>query len=251
MQISGKNIVLTGAQGGIGQRLHQSLLDAGAHVYAIGRKAANGIIPTDLANKEKVATLCETLRHKDIDILINLAGMMYFGHFDQQSSKDIEKMIAVNITSPIQLAQALIPNMLERGQGKIVNIGSIFGALAFPHFVTYSATKAGLKSFSEGLRREYDGKGIHVTHIAPRAVNTPFNTPIITELHKRTQTHNDSIETVTRIILQAIIRDENNVSIGIPETIFSHINAILPSFINQGLRAKRDIANTLLNEYTS
>lgn len=251
MPLNGINVALTGAQGGIGTCLHKTLVQAGANVLAIGRKNTAGVVVADLSNKDEVNTLCAKLRHKKIDLLINLAGMMYFGHFDQQNHENIEKMIAVNLTSPIQLVQAVIPGMLERGRGKIINIGSIFGDLAFPHFVTYSATKSGLKNFSDGLRREYEGKGVHITYIAPRAINTPFNTPIIKELHKRTNTHNDSIEKVTLIIYQAIINNLTRVNIGIPETFFSALNAIFPLLINQGIRPKRDIANRLLEEYSS
>jgi short-subunit dehydrogenase len=254
MQLDGKTVVLTGAQGGIGKCLHASLLAAGATVIAIGRRVeadVAGSMVVDLANQQQVLELCQQLKEKPVDILINLAGMMYFGHCAAQSPEHLEAMIRVNLTTPIQLTQSVVPHMLAQGSGKIVNVGSIFGALAFPHFAVYSATKAGLKGFSEAIRREYKGQGVGVTHIAPRAVDTAFNHGAIAELHKRTQTQSDSAEQVASIIQQAIIDDRSNVDIGFPERFFVRLNALIPSVIDKALVAKRDIANILLEEYTS
>lgn len=248
MQLKGKIIVLTGGQGGIGKILSASLRDTGAQVIVIDRQTGIDTWPTDLADEEALLDLCERLAKQHVDILINLAGLMYFGNLHQQPINQLSALIRVNLEVPIRLSQAVIPGMLKRGSGQIVNIGSVFGSLAFPHFATYSATKAGLKGFSEALRREYTGKGIAVTYIAPRAVKTALNGGIIADLHDRTGVVNDSPEKVARIILKAIKEDRKSVTIGFPETIFTKINSLLPGLIDTALLSKRNVADQLLNE---
>ena len=248
MQPKGKTIALTGGQGGIGQLLAASLQKAGARVIVIDRQPGINTWQTDLADEKSLFDTCGKLAKEPVDILINLAGLMYFGHLHEQPSGQLAAMLRVNLEAPMRLSQAVIPGMLKRSSGQIVNIGSVFGALAFPHFVTYSATKAGLKGFSEALRREYAGKGISVTHIAPRAVKTPLNGGIITELHKRTGVVNDSPEKVSNIILNAMEEEYKNITIGFPEAIFTKINALLPGVVDNALTSKRNIADQLLNK---
>ena len=248
MQLKGKTVVLTGGQGGIGKILASSLENVGARVIVVDRQLGIDTWPTDLSDEKALLGLCEKLTKQPVDILINLAGLMYFGHLHEQPTDQLATMLRVNLEVPIRLSQAVIPGMLKRGSGQIVNIGSVFGALAFPHFVTYSTTKAGLKGFSEALRREYAGKGITVTHIAPRAVKTALNGGIIADLHERTGVINDSPEKVASIILKSIEKERKNVTIGFPETIFTKINALLPGVIDNALTGKRDIADHLLNE---
>jgi len=246
MRLKGKQVVLTGGQGGIGRCLAQKLSDQGAHLTIIDQQEKPGTIVADLANKESVDQLCTDLANREIDILINLAGLMYFGHTPRHPPEHLAAMIQVNLETPIRLTQTVLPGMLKRKSGRIVNIGSVFGALAFPHFSVYSATKAGLRGFSEALRREYTGKGITVTYIAPRAVKTSMNQGAIAKLHARTQTTSDPPEQVAHTIAEAICDDRKNLTIGFPESLFVRINALAPSIIDNALIGKRDIANTIL-----
>jgi len=249
MPLSGKNVVLTGGNGGIGKLLAAKLRMQGAQVSIIDRTAGENTRVTNLADADELDALCATLALQRVDILINLAGLMYFGHLQDQTAAYLSAMLIVNLEVPIRLSQAVIPGMLQRGEGQIVNIGSVFGALAFPHFTVYSATKAGLKGFSEAMRREYAGKGISVTHIAPRAVKTPLNNGAIEELHRRTHVTNDEPELVANIIAEAILRKRKNVAIGQPESFFMRLNAVLPGLVDCALVAKRDIADAILDSY--
>ncbi len=250
MQLKGKRIYMTGGAGGIGLVLAQKLRQAGAIVVTIDRQQGADIV-TDLSSEEQLSRLCAQLAQENVDILVNLAGLMYFGHFPLQPQQHVSAMLRVNLEAPLRLAQAVIPGMRLRGQGQIVNIGSVFGAIPFPHFVTYSTTKAGLKAFSESLNREYAGKGISITHIAPRAVTTPLNGGLVAELHKRTGVVSDDPETVTDKIVHAIAHDSKSAVIGFPESFFARLNALLPGVIDGALTEKRDIADNLLNEYSN
>ncbi len=246
MPLNGKRIVLTGASGGIGTALAELLIQQHADLITVGRSNDAVDWVYDLNQELEVTALCQHLQRQPIDILINLAGLMYFGHLTEQGTDNIKNLLMVNLEVPIRLSQAVLPTMVKQGQGHIVNIGSVFGALPFPHFATYSATKAGLHGFSEALRREYNGKGISVTHVSPRAVKTPMNHALITELHKRTQVMHDEPQKVARIIVDAIIHKRKRVVIGQPESLFVKLNSFIPSLIDKALIAKRDIADQLL-----
>lgn len=247
MPLKNKKIVVTGGSGGIGRELVKNLQRAGAQVLIIDREAGDNVPPVDLSDSSAVNDLCMQLAQKPIDILINLAGLMYFGNLEDQSRQHLATMIKVNLETPLRLTQAVLPGMKARGSGHIVNIGSVFGSLPFPHFVTYSATKAGLKGFSDALRREVSGKGISVTHIAPRAVKTGLNSGLIADLHKRTKVVNDDPAKVAAIIFKAIIEKKKNITIGGAEGFFIKLNALCPALVDRGLSGKRDIADELLN----
>jgi len=252
MEIKSKKIVLTGGTGGIGKYLAELLCEEGGDILVVSRKgediAGRGSgLKCDLSTDDGINNLCKKLSEEKVDILINLAGFLYFGHFEKQEASNLANILKVNLEAPMRLSQAVIPHMLEQKSGKIVNIGSVFGAICFPHFVTYSTTKAGLKGFSEALRREYMGKGISVSHIAPRAVETSLNGGIISELHKKTKTVHDDPQKVARIIFNAIKNDKENAIIGVPEAFFARFNSIFPSVIDKALIEKRDIAEKLIN----
>ena len=247
MQLEGKKIILTGGAGGIGSLLAERLRGTGANVLTIDRSEKADIV-ADLSSSESLSSLCSRFGSHRTDILINLAGLMYFGDFTLQPVSHLETMLRVNLQAPMHLTQAVLPGMLARKEGMIVNIGSVLGAIPFPHFVTYSATKGGLKAFSDSLRREYDDMGINVVHVSPRAVKTPLNTPIIDELHKKTKVARDTPEKVVDLILHAIRKQKKNTTIGLPESFFSKLNALFPQIIDHALIKNRDTANLLLKE---
>lgn len=246
MQLKNKTVVVTGAQGGIGRCLVKLLEQRDAKVIAVGRNSEANITLADLADNDSVESLCNKLKQQDVDILINLAGLMHFGSIKQQPVAELEKLIAVNLTTPIKLVQSVLPAMEKKNKGMIVNIGSIFGSLPFPYFSAYSSTKAGLKGFSDSLRREYQHTGIRVTHISPRAVDTAFNTRAIDRFNERTQASIDTPEKVANIILNAILTEKKNVNVGFAENIFVQINKVVPSIVDKALNSKRYIASQIL-----
>lgn len=105
-------------------------------------------------------------------MLINNAGTMTVGHMADRRDADVERMITTNLAAPILLTRDLLP-ALRLARGRVVNIGLVFGDIAYPFFAAYSATKFGLRGFSDALRRELAGQGVGVTYIAPRATRTP------------------------------------------------------------------------------
>ena len=141
----------------------------------------------------------------------------------------------VNVYGTIRLTQAVLPAMLKRDSGRIVNIGSTFGSLAFPYFGVYSATKSAVRGFSEALRRELIDSGVGVTYIAPRAVRSTQPDTFF-EMAKKMGMNLDDAEKVAGIIVKAVEKESNEVSIGGPEKFFTLVNKLKPSMVDGGLK---------------
>lgn len=173
MRLEGATALVTGASSGIGRATAAALAGRGARVVALGRDAARleGVgerqVVWDLAEPGAVAE-----EIGPVDVLVNNAGAGWAGPFAE--TPDVERLVAVNLVAPILLTRALLPGMLERGRGHIVNVASIAGFVAPRDEAVYAATKAGLVAFSESLRYELRGSGVGVTLVAPGVVATPF-----------------------------------------------------------------------------
>jgi hypothetical protein len=127
-------------------------------------------VAVDLSSREAIERSVEQL--PPIDLLINNAGRLTGGLLEAQELDDVYAMFQVNLLGPIQLTRAVLPGMLERGRGKIVNNASISGYAYFPATSTYAAAKAGVVAFSEALRRELNGTGVSVLHLVTPGVDT-------------------------------------------------------------------------------
>jgi len=199
--------------------------------------AAHEQLVGDLGSFEGISALGEQLTAKPVDMLVNLAGIQYFGPFPDQAPENLWTGYVVNLIAPAMLARAVLPGMRGRRSGLIVNIGSVFGAIPFAHFVSYSSAKAGLKGLSQALRRELAGTGVEVTHIAPRAVRTALNSERVMTLAELTHMNMDPPELVADRIAMAMIRRERDVVIGFPESLFVRINALAPAMVDRALAA--------------
>lgn len=254
MPLKNKHVVVTGGAGGIGSLLCQKLIHSGAKVTVVDRgsppSAQTAHIQGDLSSLDGVAAVAAQLQSRSVDILVNLAGIQYFGLCEKQSPEHTALLYAVNLLAPVLLTQALLPQMKARGDGQIVNIGSTFGSINFAHFATYSSSKAGLRGFSEALRREVKDDGITVTYIAPRAVKTPLNTEKILEFGRITKMNMDAPEWVAEQMLHAITHKKKDVFLGFPEKLFVRMNALAPRLVDGALAANDRKAKPLFNEHS-
>ena len=185
-------VLITGASAGIGKATAWKFAQQGyrvvlaarriARLYALADKieAAGGEaipIETDVTNPKHLDRMVQTAiaQYQHIDVLINNAG---FGRINWLENldpvKDIEDQIRVNLLAVILTTRLVIPGMIERRSGHIVNLDSISGLLATPTYSIYSATKFGVRGFSEALRREVGVFGIRVSVIYPGGVATEF-----------------------------------------------------------------------------
>jgi short-subunit dehydrogenase len=266
MQLEGKRIILTGAAGGIGQALAHALAARGAWLAMVGRsqeslrplcteltqRGCNAVpIIADLTD----ATACERVVRETVtelggvDLLINNAGISSFHPLMEEDPERLDAIIRLNLGAPILLSRALLPRLLAQGSGQIVNIGSTFGSIGFAWFAAYSASKAGLRGFSEALRRELADSGVGVTYIAPRAVHTPLNSEATLRMAAAVKMNMDSPEWVADRIVAAIERGRKDVYLGWPESLFVRINALLPRLVDAALAKQNRIMERFAREY--
>lgn len=249
MQLNNQRIVITGAGGGIGRALTAELAYKGARLCLLVRQSdpCAPSVTLDMARDAQTFTwACDVSRADQrekavnaverawggADVLINLAGVLDFRPFQDEDPAMLQRMIQVNIEAPMQLARAFLPGMLERGHGRIVNVGSMFGSIGFPFFAAYSATKFALRGYSQALRRELAGSGVGVTYVSPRAVNTPLNPPVVHAMASRGMMRMDEPEPVAKAIVRAIEKDRSESYLGFPESLFARINALLPGLVD-------------------
>jgi len=247
MDLKGKRVLLTGASGGLGRPLAGLFIARGVSLVVVGRNAESlqqiqqelepgqvecvaGDI-TDASFREQLAGLVAD--SGGLDLLVNLAGTNTFRTFETEDPHQLEAMFQTNLIAPVLLTRALLPDMLQRGRGRIVNIGSILGSLGMPYFTTYCATKAGLQRFSEALRRELADSPVGVSYIAPRAVRTAINSDAVYKMAEATKMALDEPDQVAAQILQAIEKELDEAYLGWPEKLFMRINALLPGFIDR------------------
>ncbi len=247
MRFSGKRVLVTGGSGEIGARVAGAMRAEGAEVTILDRappaEAGLGFFACDLSTADGLEAVACWAAARDWDILVNVAGILHFGPFEAQEPDHLLRTFMVNLVAPTRLAQAVLPGMRSRGWGQIVNIGSVFGAINFAHFATYSASKAGLRGLSQALRRELAGSGVRVTYVAPRAVRTGFNNAQVMAFAKLTKTAMDEPGLVAARIVKAIAERRREIFIGFPEALYVRINAIAPSLIDRALApADRQVA---------
>jgi len=186
-------IVITGASSGIGAATARLFATEGYRVVLAARrikrleilateiKEAGGEVlffQTDVSQVSQLEHLIEqTLVHYgQIDILLNNAGFGRLIWLDEQDlEEDIATQIQVNVTGVIQASRLVLPHMIKRKCGHIINISSAAGWLAPPTYSVYAATKYAIRGFAEGLHREVKELGLHVSTIYPGAVTTEFN----------------------------------------------------------------------------
>ena len=246
--LEGQRAVLTGAAGGIGSLLAARLRERGAVVTGVDRVASTHCddnIVADLADPAGLCELCETLRQRPVDMLVNVAGVQYFGPYERQEPDSLRLGFAVNLVAPAALIHAVLPQMRSRGSGHIVNVGSILGSINYPHFAAYSSSKAGLRGLSDGLRRELAGLGIHVTHIAPRAVRTALNNQNVERFFHLSGMKADDPDKVARLVADAIVRRRTLLEIGFRERFLVRLNSLLPRLIDLGLSGQTAKARQL------
>ncbi|WP_263768515.1 SDR family oxidoreductase [Propionivibrio soli] len=253
MQLTHARILLTGASGGLGYELARQLSGAGAALLLAGREPAKlaelralltaqgGEVTTicaDLTRAEGVAVIARAAQDFRVNVLVNNAGASAFGLFENQEWPTIERVLATSLEAPIHLTHALVPWLRAQPQAAIVNIGSMFGSLPFPGFAAYSAAKAGLRAFSQALRRELSDSLVSVVHISPRAIDTPMNSGAVNALNAALDTHSDQPSEVAREIVAALARNEVERHIGFPERLFAWVNGLAPQVIDRALAGK-------------
>ena len=169
MRVAGAHVLLTGATGDIGARLATHLAGAGADVTCVarGRDALDTLVaevggravPCDLTERDDLRALVARVEdgHRPVDLLVNNAAVETTAHVADLTADELEQVVALNLLAPAELCRQVLPGMLARGHGHLVNISSMAGVATFPGLAAYGATKAGLTHLTSGLRADLRG----------------------------------------------------------------------------------------------
>jgi NADP-dependent 3-hydroxy acid dehydrogenase YdfG len=180
---------VTGASSGIGEATALALAEAGAAVAVgarradrledlVGRIEAGGgramALPVDVGEETRARAFVEQARERlgRLDVLVNNAGVMLLGPFEESDPEEWRRMIDVNLYGVLYPTAAALPLMREQGSGHIVNVSSVAGRRASANSAVYNLTKFGVTAFSEALRQETFAAGIRVTSLEPGYVET-------------------------------------------------------------------------------
>ncbi|MBM9400151.1 SDR family oxidoreductase [Gluconacetobacter azotocaptans] len=199
-----RTALVTGASSGIGAAIVGRLREAGIEVHAVARDKdrlarladETGCIPHALSvsDRDGMADLLGTL---DVDILVNNAGQSRTGNITNTTPDDIDALVDVNLRAVLQLTHLVVPGMIRRDRGHIVNISSIAGHYAFAGGNTiYHATKAGVHSLSQQLRCDLYGSHVRVTEISPARVETEVFGRLIGDMEEAKRRFFDEYESL-------------------------------------------------------
>jgi short-subunit dehydrogenase len=257
--------IITGASGGLGAAFARALAPYAATLVLTGRRQPAleslgaeliAVHPhldvrtlacelTDAADRQALADAASGAA-APIDLLINNAGINDFHAFESQADAMLERLVAVNLVAPMQLARHLLPLLRRAPRAQIINVGSIFGYIGYPGYTVYCATKFGLRGFSEALRRELADTSISVRYFAPRAVSTPLTTLAMAALNAAVGNQEDAPERVAQSLLRFLGRAGAEYRVGLPERLYVWINRMAPALNDRALRAQLPIIRRYL-----
>ena len=186
--LMGSVALVTGAGSGIGEATARHLARAGLEVICAGRRLerveavatslGGHALALDVVDPASVESIERRLPAglREIDVLINSAGHDVGGRrrFDGGSAREWAAIIDTNVTGLIRITRQVVPGMLERDRGHVVNIGSIAGLVSYKTGTVYAASKHAVRGFSESLRLDFAGTGVRVSEILPGMVRTEF-----------------------------------------------------------------------------
>jgi NAD(P)-dependent dehydrogenase (short-subunit alcohol dehydrogenase family) len=253
MQLEGKRALITGAGSGIGRALAIEAAKRGVTVALCGRRAdalsetLTKMAPNSghlrLRGDITVPAVRRGLRDYlwrrwgGLDLLVNNAGVVAVGPLAHMGDAELERLIATNVVAPLALTREMLPLLRRAAPSRIVNVGSIFGDIAYPLFATYSASKFALRGLSIALRREFKPFGIGVTYVAPRATKTGA-AQAYGPLFEPLQMRMDEPAVVADQIWRAVAKDADSVYAKGPERLFVFVQRLFPTLVDRTIASQ-------------
>ncbi len=253
----GCTAVITGASSGIGRELALQLAHDAATLVLIARREerlndiereVSLINPdlkvvtciADLSDPDQVQQLISALKEQNlpVNLLINNAGLGDFGHFAESSWDRCNAMLEVNMKALTRLTHAMLPEMVERGEGCVLNVSSTASYVPIPKMSVYAATKAYVTSFGEAVRAELDGTGVSVVTLCPGPVETEFHS-----VARRAEDGNYfqspdwfrvPVGQVAAESLEAVVKDRPRVIPGLAVCVVISALSLVPIFLLRG-----------------
>jgi NAD(P)-dependent dehydrogenase (short-subunit alcohol dehydrogenase family) len=250
MQLKGKIALITGAGSGIGRELAIDAARRGMTVALMGRRPealhetlsmmgsrrGHVALPGDITDPNVRIALLHYIGRwwGRLDVLVNNAGTIAVGPLMRTTDADLERVMATNVIAPAALIRDLLPLLHRGAPSRVVNVGSIFGDIAYPLFSAYSASKFGLRGLSIALRRELKEFGVGITYAAPRATNTDA-AGAFARLIDPLQMRIDDPAKVARDIWGAVARDADSVYAKGPERLFVLVQRLFPQLVDRSV----------------
>jgi NAD(P)-dependent dehydrogenase (short-subunit alcohol dehydrogenase family) len=250
MQLENRHVLVTGAGSGIGREIAIAAAKRGMIVALSGRREyalqetlrmmgpprGHAVLPGDITDPQIRVALAQYIAYwwGKLDVLVNNAGLVTVGPHARASDDDLEQVIRTNFIAPAALIREMLPLLIRAKPSRIVNVGSMFGDIAYPLFGAYSASKFALRGLSIALRRELKEYGIGVTYAAPRATKTDAASAF-GRLVEPMQMRIDAPETVATEIWTAVARDRDSVYARGPERLFVLVQRILPQLVDRSI----------------
>ena len=249
--MSAKWAVVTGASSGIGKALALEFAGHGFNVVLIARNqvalaevaaecARRGsveteIIAADLSNVESIETLSAGLEsdHRHYEILVNNAGFGIHGDFATTDIEENLNLVNVQVAAALKLTRALLPAMISRRSGRILNVASVYSFSPVPFQSVYAACKAFLLSFSSALQNELQGTGVTVTVFCPGATQTEFRSRA--GIGQKRANTGMTAEAAARIAYMKTMQGKHIVVPGLINRIFVFLTQVLPDASVAGL----------------
>jgi len=251
--LKGQVVIITGASEGIGKELAYTFAKEGCKIVLASRsqdkleslakeiiekyKVEVLVIPTDVSKETDTYNLIEKTLKKfeHIDILINNAGIATYSYFSDSDMTVLKNIMETNFWGMVYCTKAILPSMMKRGKGKIVNISSYLGKRAMPSASVYSASKFAMNGFSESLRVEVKKYGIDVCVICPTATKTELinNASDTSSIKYGVDSMAMLPERVAKETIDAILDNKREHIIGFGEKLGLILNNTVPSLMDE------------------
>lgn len=248
--LTGKRALITGSGSGIGRALAVEASSRGMAVALVGRRAERLeetreflvpgadclILPGDVTSGDVRRDLRDRVTREwgALHFLVNNAGIVAAGPLAEMDDPALERVMATNVVAPIALVREMLPLLRTSAPARVVNIGSMFGDIAFPLFAPYSASKFALRGLSAALRRELKALGVGVTYASPRGARTDA-TEAIADFVEPFGVTFDRTDVIARHIWDAVAKGRTSAYPRGPERFFTLIERLFPALIDRAV----------------